>query len=59
MRTLRSAGRATFFALVERLDRPAIIVTFLAILELVRRGRVGFAQPEAFEDIELLLPAAA
>ncbi|MGD0475675.1 MAG: segregation/condensation protein A [Candidatus Velthaea sp.] len=59
MRTLRSAGRATFFALVERLDRPAIIVTFLAILELVRRGRVGFAQLEAFEDIELLLPAAA
>lgn len=59
MRTLRSAGRATFFVLVERLDRPAIIVTFLAILELVRRGRVGFAQLEAFEDIELLLPAAA
>jgi segregation and condensation protein A len=59
MRTLRSAGRATFFALVERLDRPGIIVTFLAILELVRRGRVGFAQPQAFDDIALSLSAAA
>lgn len=59
MRTLRSAGRATFFALVERLDRPGVIVTFLAILELVRRGRVAFAQAQAFDDIELLLPAAA
>jgi segregation and condensation protein A len=59
MRTLRAAGRATFFALVEHLDRPAVIVTFLAILELVRRGRVSFAQPQAFEDVELLLPVAA
>jgi segregation and condensation protein A len=59
MRTLRSAGRTTFFALVERLDRAGIIVTFLAVLELVRRGRVGFAQSQAFEDVELLLPAAA
>ena len=59
MRTLRSAGRATFFALVERLDRPGVIVTFLAILELVRRGRVAFAQLQAFEDIELHLPLAA
>jgi len=59
MRTLRAAGRAGFFALVERLDRPGVIVTFLAILELVRRGRVAFAQPTAFDDIELLLPVAA
>jgi segregation and condensation protein A len=59
MRTLRTAGRATFFALVERLDRPGVIVTFLAILELVRRGRVAFAQLTAFDDIELLLPVAA
>jgi segregation and condensation protein A len=59
MRTLRTAGRAGFFALVERLDRPGVIVTFLAILELVRRGRVAFAQLTAFDDIELLLPVAA
>jgi segregation and condensation protein A len=59
MRTLHSRGRATFFALAERLDRPGVIVTFLAILELVRRGRVAFAQRQAFEDIELLLPVAA
>lgn len=59
MRTLHSAGRTTFFALVERLDRPGVIVTFLAILELVRRGRVAFAQLQAFDDVELLLSAAA
>jgi chromatin segregation and condensation protein Rec8/ScpA/Scc1 (kleisin family) len=28
-------------------------VTFLAILELIRRRRVGFEQPEAFDDIRL------
>jgi segregation and condensation protein A len=59
MRTVRSSGRAMFFALVGRLDRPAVIVTFLAILELVRRGRIAFAQSQAFEDIEFVLPAGA
>jgi segregation and condensation protein A len=58
MRTLRAGGRAGFFALVERLDRPGIIVTFLAILELVRRGRITFSQPAAFDDIEILAAAA-
>jgi segregation and condensation protein A len=53
MRTLRTTGNVRFFTLVERLDRAGIIVTFLAILELVRRGRVGFAQRAAFDDIEL------
>jgi segregation and condensation protein A len=53
MRTLRISGKARFFALVERLDRLAIIVTFLAVLELIRRGRVAFTQGEAFGDIEL------
>jgi len=57
MRTVRAAGTARFLALVERLDRAGIIVTFLAVLELVRRGRVSYAQAAAFGDIELL-PAA-
>ena len=35
-------------------DRVAIIVTFLAILELVRRERIRVAQDEAFGDITLL-----
>ncbi len=58
MRTVRTNGSAGFFALVAELDRPAIIVTFLAVLELVRRGRLRFNQPAAFDDIELL-PAVA
>jgi chromatin segregation and condensation protein Rec8/ScpA/Scc1 (kleisin family) len=58
MRVVRTSGRAGFFALVAKLDRPGIIVTFLAVLELVRRGRIAFAQAAAFDDIELT-PAAA
>jgi chromatin segregation and condensation protein Rec8/ScpA/Scc1 (kleisin family) len=55
---VRAGGGVRFFALVERLDRAGIIVTFLAVLELVRRGRLAFAQVAAFDDIELL-PAVA
>lgn len=57
VKTMRRAGRASFFALVANGDRFTIIVTFLAILELVRRGRIVVAQNAAFEDIDLL-PAA-
>lgn len=55
-RTVRREGRASFFTLCEGLDRVAIIVTFLAILELVRRARLVIAQDEAFGDIALLAP---
>jgi segregation and condensation protein A len=53
-RTVRRDGRASFFALCEGQDRVAIIVTFLAVLELVRRSRLRVAQDAAFGDIELL-----
>ena len=53
-RTVRRDGRATFFGLCDGLDRVAIIVTFLAVLELVRRMRVRVAQDETFGDIALL-----
>ncbi len=53
-RAVRRAGRASFFALCAGLDRPAIIVTFLAVLELVRRERLRVAQDAAFGDIALL-----
>lgn len=58
-RAVRTHGRASFFALCGELDRVGIIVTFLAVLELVRRGRLAVAQSGAFEDIELLPPEAA
>ncbi len=44
---LRSDGSATFSQLIEGAAAPAIVVTrFLALLELYRRGRVSFDQPE-------------
>jgi len=54
VRAVRRDGRTSFFALCAGLDRVAIIVTFLAVLELVRRERIRVAQDVAFEDIELL-----
>ncbi len=58
-RAVRAHGRASFFALCADLDRVGIIVTFLAVLELVRRGRLAVAQSAAFDDIDLLPPEAA
>ncbi len=53
-KTLRRDGRASFFALVAGGDRFTIIVTFLAVLELVRRGRVNVVQSGAFADIDVI-----
>lgn len=58
-RAVRRDGRASFLALVAGGDRFTVIVTFLAVLELVRRGRLVVRQQEAFEDIELAAPAPA
>ncbi|GAC1539565.1 MAG: segregation/condensation protein A [Polyangiales bacterium] len=54
VRAVRRDGKASFFGLCAGLDRIAIIVTFLAVLELVRRERIRVAQDAAFADIELL-----
>ena len=54
VKTMRRQGRASFFALVANGDRFTIIVTFLAVLELVRRGRIVVTQSSAFDDIDLL-----
>jgi segregation and condensation protein A len=53
-KTVRRDGRASFLALVAGGDRFTIIVTFLAVLELVRRGRINVAQSGAFHDIALI-----
>jgi segregation and condensation protein A len=54
VKIMRREGRASFFALVANGDRFTIIVTFLAVLELGRRGRILVTQSAAFDDIELL-----
>lgn len=61
-RRIKEHGSASFFELCHELGmtREVIIVTFLAILELVRRRRIEFEQPELTDDIRLfpLQPAA-
>jgi segregation and condensation protein A len=55
MRRVREDGEALFSKLCHELGmtRESIIVTFLAVLELIRRHRVGYEQPELFDDIRI------
>jgi len=61
MRRIKEAGEIYFSQLCNELGmtRDVVIVTFLAILELVRRRRIRFEQPEAFDDIRLWVKATA
>ncbi len=52
--TLRRSGKLTFHSLLsERGDRVEIVVTFLAMLELIKRHMVGATQTALFSEIEL------
>jgi segregation and condensation protein A len=55
MRRVREQGETHFSNLCHELGmgRESIIVTFLAILELIRRRRVGYDQPDIFDDIRI------
>ncbi|HEY5425133.1 MAG TPA: segregation/condensation protein A [Candidatus Tumulicola sp.] len=55
-RRIKERGEASFAQLCHELGmtREVVIVTFLAILELIRRHRIVVEQPEAFDDIRLL-----
>lgn len=59
-RKIKERGEVTFSALCRELGmtREVIIITFLAILELVRRNRIAFEQPELFDDIRLFPTSA-
>jgi segregation and condensation protein A len=54
-RRIKERGEVLFSALCHELGmtREVIIVTFLAVLELIRRHRVSFEQPAPFDDIRL------
>lgn len=56
VRALKERGELLFSSLCRELGatREIVIVTFLAILELIRRHRVRYEQPAAFDDIRLL-----
>jgi segregation and condensation protein A len=63
-RQIKDRGEVLFSSLCHELGmtREVIIVTFLAVLELIRRHRIAFEQPELFDDIRLFpiqLPAIA
>ena len=54
-RKVKERGEVFFSALCHELGmtREVVIVTFLAVLELIRRHRIGYDQPELFDDIRL------
>ncbi|MDQ2817865.1 MAG: segregation/condensation protein A [Candidatus Eremiobacteraeota bacterium] len=54
---VRERGSLLFSELIAGCQRLEIIVTFVAVLELLRQRKIGFAQTRAFADI-LLLPAS-
>jgi chromatin segregation and condensation protein Rec8/ScpA/Scc1 (kleisin family) len=57
LRSLRKTDGILFSALRALVaTRREIVVTFLALLELVRRRRVLVRQPEAFADFRIELP---
>lgn len=60
-RRIKERGEVLFSELCHELGltRDVVIVTFLAILELIRRHRIAFDQPRAFDDIRLFRIKAA
>jgi segregation and condensation protein A len=60
-RRIKERGEVLFSELCHELGltRDVVIVTFLAILELIRRHRIAFDQPRAFDDIRLFRIGAA
>jgi chromatin segregation and condensation protein Rec8/ScpA/Scc1 (kleisin family) len=59
VRRVREEGEVLFSTICKELGmtRESIVVTFLAILELVRRRRLSFDQKAPFDDIRLFLVA--
>ncbi len=53
-RTLRKKGSVRFFELFDDAStREQIVVTFMAMLEMMRLGRIGVSQKDTFSDIML------
>ncbi len=52
---LKKKGKLSFFRLVENNSKPHIIVTFLALLEMIKTREIFVMQDENFEDIIISL----
>lgn len=44
-------SQMTFFEIIERMEKVGIIVTFLALLELIKNKFIAFHQDDAFGDV--------
>ena len=54
IQTIRNEGQARFFALLGRVrSRLEIVVSFLAVLELVKLKRISVHQTEMFQDFDI------
>jgi segregation and condensation protein A len=53
-RAVREQGVVEFMSLCREFDRGGVIVTFLAILELIRQRRLGYEQATPEEPLRLL-----
>ncbi|HTV74943.1 MAG TPA: segregation/condensation protein A [Candidatus Acidoferrales bacterium] len=54
LRHLRERGMLEFSELCRDLDRSAVIVTFLAVLELIRQSRITYQQESPHDALRLL-----
>ena len=54
---VRERGRIEFRALCHDFDRSGVIATFLAILELIRQGRVTYEQDAPGDELQLIAPS--
>jgi segregation and condensation protein A len=54
--SLLTASRLSFIALIHGKGRQHIVATFLAILEMLKRGRISIVQSELFDDIIITRP---
>lgn len=54
LETCRKKSRFSFYSLLEQQkDRYEIVVTFLAVLELIKMGKIRMTQQEAFGEIDI------
>lgn len=59
LRRVREHGTVAFIDLCRGFDRATIVVTFLAVLDLIRQVRLAYQQDGPYDDLRLLRPASA
>ena len=56
LRYARKRRRFSFFQLLDgQRDKLEVVVTFLAVLELMKIGKIGLSQEEIFGDMDIEL----